>query len=254
MASKQHTLRVTIAQPSRDRNNDDFVLLEQDPWEPLVGYITRFGLYQYLNSLLFFKEPPEPKCPTIGPRTVYAYPSRPDLNYRIGCTWGTLGPRRIVELDYHETIQCDLQTELTTKYPPLAITGWEWIGGAWSSEGEPLEHPAVTTDGGKILLSQPVYGTLAVNYRVCRHLYTLAIPSRPGALENTIQSHVYAVWDGGNVVMEIEWPEGLDEGLCNYNHTSGIGDLIDDRRPPDHVDPEDEYIDVDYCTGIPYAE
>ncbi len=250
MASKQHTLRVAIAQPKRDINNDDFVLLEQEPWDLNTGYITHFGLYQYINGLMFSANPPSPKCPDLTPRMVYAYPSRPDLNYKFGCSWGTLGPRIIVDATFRETIQCNLEIELTTAYPPQEIVSWGWIGGAWTEDGEPIDYPVVETDGNKIILSSKVYGTLAVNYKVCRHKYALSITPRPTAIENRIQSHVYAIWDGGNEVLEIKHPEGTEEEACNYNIDYTM-DFIDNRQPPTHVDPEDINVEVDYCTGEP---
>jgi hypothetical protein len=242
---------LTIVNPDRSRDTDDFVLLEQDRWEANIGYITKFAMFQYINHLLFNADPPAANCPVLGPRTVYAYPSRPDLNYRIGCTWGTLGPRRVNESDFQEALQCNLQTELETRYPPLAVTGYTWLGDAYSPAGDVLTRPAVTIADGKIRIAQAVYGTLLVSYTVHRHLYSLATPVRPGALENTIQSHVYACWAGGNTVIEIEQPEGAEDGECNYNHSTVLNVNPSPDSPPDHVDPENEYIDIDYCTGLP---
>jgi len=254
MTSERHPLRINYMSPTQTRDNDDFVLLEQERWEANLGYITKFAMLRYINHLLFAADPPEANCPTLQPRTVYAYPSRPDLNYLIGCTWGTLGPRRINESDFQEAIQCNLQTELETRYPPLSVTGYTWIGDAYSPEGDVLTRPAVTVVDGRIRIAARVYGTLLVSYKVHRHLYTMAIPARSEAEENTVQSHVYACWSGGNTVIEIEQPEGAEEGECNYNHSAGMVDLIDDRQPPDHVDPEDEYIDIDYCSGLPVED
>ncbi|KGO33208.1 hypothetical protein JT06_15850 [Desulfobulbus sp. Tol-SR] len=235
------------------RDNGDFVRLEQEPWDINTGYITKFAMFQYINHLLFNADPPEANCPTLLPRTVYAYPSRPDLNYRIGCTWGTLGPRRINESDFQEAIQCNLQLQLETEYPPLEINGYTWLGAAYSPEGDFLSHPAVTIVDGKIRIAQAVYGTLLVSYKVHRHLYTLALPVRPGAAENTVQSHLYARWSGGNEVIEIKQPEGAETGECNYI-TGYTLDISPDDQPPDHVDPEDEYVDIDFCTGLEVVE
>jgi len=250
MAADQHSLRLTITAPDRSRDNDDFVRLEQEPWDINTGYITKFAMFRYLNHLLFDADPPEADCPVLGPHTVYAYPSRPDLDYLLGCSWGTLGPRRIDEAAFSEAIQCNLQTELEPEYPPLTINGYTWLGEAYSPAGDVLTRPAVTIVDGKIRIAQAVYGTLLVNYTVCRHLYELSTPVRPGALENTIQSHVYACWDGGNTVLEIERQDGEESGECNYLHDADL-DVTPDGLPPDHVDPENEYVDIDYCTGLP---
>jgi len=255
MADRRHqNIGLTLVSPeSRDGDNDDSVRLEQEPWDIDTGYITKFMFFQYLNHLLFDADPPEADCPTLGARNVYAYPSRPDLSYLIGCTWGTLGPCRINEGEFSEAIQCDLQTELATEYPPLEIIGYTWLGAAYSPEGDFLSNPAVTIDGDKLRIAQAVYGTLLVKYTVCQHIYSLSVPVRPGAAENTVQSHLYAVWAGGNTVIEIEQPEGAETGECNYG-SSWLGDATDDDEPPDHVDPEDEHVNVDFCTGLEIAE
>ena len=234
---------------SNYRDTRDFVLLEQEPWDPYTGYITKFALYQFINHLMFQGKPPEPKCPILAPRTIYAYPSRPDLQYFADCSWGELGPRQVFELEFREVIQCNLKSELETRYPALSITNFSWVGGAWSRDGEALNQPNVQIDDKKIVLSQRVYGTLVVFYKVCVHKYSLSIKPRPGAIENKIQSHVYAIWNGGNKVIEIKHPDGTEDGECNYNIDYEL-DIPDDYQPPDHVDPEDEYADIDYCTGL----
>ena len=106
MTSERHPLRINYVSPTRSRDTDDFVRLEQEPWDINTGYITKFAMFQYINHLLFNPDPPEPDCPTLGTRNMYAYPARPDLNYLIGCSWGTLGPRRINEGAFREAIQC----------------------------------------------------------------------------------------------------------------------------------------------------
>ena len=84
MDRQYHNLRLPYRWPDR-RSGDDFVLLEQEPWDPYVGYLTKLGVIAYLNALLF--EGPEvlPNCAYNGgmfSKAIYAYPSRPDLNYQ----------------------------------------------------------------------------------------------------------------------------------------------------------------------------
>ncbi len=164
--------------------------------------------------------------------------------------WGPNLARNIIACERAElTWACDLRTELETKYPPLAIVSYSWLGDAYSPAGEVLTRPEVTISGGLIRIAAPVYGTLMVNYSVLRHLYTLDTPLRPEAVENAAQSHLYACWDGGNTVLAIKQPDGAEEGACNYDVTYLMPDFIDNRQPPDHVDPEDVTVEVDYCTG-----
>jgi len=251
MASKQHTLRIAIAQPKRDRNNDDFVLLEQEPWDPYIGFLTKFGVYAFINSILFNEDEPEDNCPpSILSRSVYAYPSREDLNYRIGCSWGSLSARRVEVIDYTEDVQVDIELELDLKYPAVSITRSSWVGDVYTADGEvinPTPQAIVTTDG--VSLTEKVYGTLLVTYKVCRHVYGIRINPRVGAIENQLQSFVYACWDGGNTYMEMEIPDGSEDGGCNYKIDYNLH-MPDSDDPPDHVDPENEYLDIDYCTGL----
>ena len=250
MASDQHSLRLAIVSPSSSRSTDDFVRLEQEPWDPYVGFLTQFGVLAYLNAILFEGEEPEPYCGGESfTLTVYAYPSRPDLAYVAGCSWGTLGPRRVQEASYTEAIQCDLQLEPELTYPALEVERYSWVGDAYSPAGDVLARPEVTIAGTGIRIAEKVYGTLLVTYRLVRHLYSLAITPRPDAEENRLQSFVYACWTGGNVYIGIEAPEGAEEGECNARGSDGL-EVPPDDQPPDHVDPDNEYIDIDYCSGL----
>jgi|GEM_PF-7075193 hypothetical protein len=254
MASDQHSLRLAIVSPSSSRSTDDFVRLEQEPWDPYIGSLTRFGVLAYLNAMLFQADEPEPYCAGDSPTlTVYAYPSRADLNYLAGASWGTLGPRRVQEVLYTEALQLDLELEPELKYPALSIERYVWVGDAYSPAGDVLVRPAVTISGSGITIAEKVYGTLLVTYRVCRHLYSLAVQPRPDAEENRLQSFVFTCWDGGNNYIEIEAPEGAEEGACNNRGGSTFNPIWDDYTP-DHVEPEDINVDVDYCTGLEIAE
>lgn len=241
---------ISLSNPSRTDTND-FVRLEQEPWDPYIGALTRFGVLAFLNSIAFSGPEPDPYCGGDNfSLEVYAYPSRPDLKYLIGCSWGKLGDCRPQELLYTEAIQCNLELEPKLKYPALEVTKFAWVGDAWSPTGEQLQRPSVTIDGTGIRIAEKVYGTLLVTYKVRRDRYWLALSPRPGAQENKLQSFVYACWNGGNTHIEIKSPEGAEAGECNNAWSSSM-DIVDDRQPPDHVDPDDEYVDVDYCSGLP---
>lgn len=246
---ERHPLQGVIVSPSRGVN-DDSVLLEQEAWDPYVGFLTKLGVVAYLNKLLYQGDDLEPNCAYDGSsysKTIFAYPSRPDLNYIIGCSWGTLGPRRVQEVDYTEAIQCNLELGPQLTYPALSVTRYSWVGDAYSPEGDILTRPSVTINDHGIAIAEKVYGTLLVTYRVCRHLYSIAIRPRSDAEENKLQSFVYACWDGGNTFIEVEAPAGAEEDQCN-NFGSGGDHFTTGDDVPQSVPPEDQTIWKDYCT------
>lgn len=250
MTTERQTLRLTIVSRDRSRDNDDFVLLEQEAWDPYVGFLTKLGVVAYLNKLLFEGPDVEPNCGWDGSsfsKQIYAYPSRPELNYLAGCSHGTLGPQRVQEVDYTEAIQCNLELEPQLKYPALSVTRFAWVGDAYSPLGDVLTRPTVTINATGIKIAEKVYGTLLVTYKVCRHIYSIAIRPRIGATENKLQSFVYACWDGGNTYLEIEAPVGAEDGECN-TFGSGGDHFTSSPSKPQSVPSEDTNIYIDYCT------
>jgi hypothetical protein len=249
MATDRHSLRLVIVSPDRSRDNDDFVLLEQEPWDPYVGFLTKLGVVAYLNKLLFQGPDLAENCGWDGDtlsRQIFGYPSRRDLNYTAGCSHGTLGPRRVQEVDYTEAIQCNLELEPELTYPALSVTRFAWVGDAYSPLGDVLARPAVTINANGIKIATKVYGTLLVTYKVCRHIYSIAIRPRVGATENKLQSFVYAVWSGGNTYLEVKPPAGAEDGECNYYR--GSGNFTSEPNKPQSVPADDQNIYIDYCT------
>lgn len=231
---------------------DDFVLLEQEAWDPYVNYLTKAGVIGFLNARLFQAAPVQENCSAADgsyAKTIYAYPSPAGLAYRLGCSHGSLGPREISILDYTEAIQCNLQTELTLKYPPLSITSYDWVGDAYDETGTIIQRPAVTIRETALTLAMPVYGTLLVTYQVMQHRTQVEVTPRDGALENRLTSFAFAVWSGGNTAMELEPPDGAEEGVCGSSITYGsVHFTTGDPGVPDSVPPENETISIDYCT------
>jgi hypothetical protein len=234
------------------RDTSAFVLLEQEAWDPYINYLTKAGVIGYLNARLFQAPALPAACSSADgsySKTVFAYPSPANLPYRIGVAVGVISERSMSILDYAEAIQCDLQTELTPKYPVLEIVRWEWVGDAYDRDGGVIAKPAVRISGKVLALDQPVYGTVLVVYKVVQHRYTVSISPRPGALENRLTAFAWAVWSGGNAVLEVKAPDGAEEGICQGSINTSSAHL-EDRPPgvPDSVPPEDETHAIDYCT------
>ncbi len=233
----------------------DFVLLEQQEWDKNVNRLTKLGVIGYLNNLLYGGTDITENCSDAARGYhVYAYPSRPDLNYSIGCSQGSLGPSRIEQLVYSEIINCDLKTELTPRYPVMEIKTFGWIGDPLGLEGHVVERPELTlTPANTLLISDPVYGSVLITYSLIRHARTLAINPLPGAVENALQCWIYALWPGGRRTLEYNFPEGDDlindaggVGVCQGSRTLYHG-TINDSPTVKCVTPEDEEKYSDYC-------
>lgn len=227
----------------------DFVLLEQAPMEIDVNYLTKAGVIRFLASKL-------PNSTTTittncGPSdgsyssTVYAYPYPQELNYRIGISWGSMGDRTMDIVTFTEIIQCDLQTTLKPKYPVLEIIDYDWVGDVYNAVGQAIEKPAITSIATGLTLSEPVYGSLVVAYRVVQHKYDIFVSSR--GVENKLQSFSWAVWDGGNAMLELEPPDGAEDGICQGG-SSGTSSIEKIPGAPDYVESHDETHHIDYCT------
>lgn len=246
-------LTITIGAPARPESGA-FVLLEQEAWDPYINYLTKAGVIGYLNARLFNAPPPPAFCSAPDgsySKTVYAYPSPGALPYRIGVAVGVISERSQSFLDYAEAIQCDLQTELTPKYPVQEITRWEWVGDAYDRDGAVIPKPAVRISGKGLALDQPVYGTVLVVYKVVQHRYTVSIKPRIGAQENRLTAFAWAVWSGGNTVIEVEAPDGAEEGVCQAGLDTGSSHVEDmPDGVPGSVSPDNETHDIDYCTML----
>ena len=232
----------------------NFVLLEQEAWDPYINYLTKAGVIGYLNAKLFNAPQPASNCASADgsyTTTLYAYPSQADLTYAARVSWGVIGDRMGGVVDYTEVIQCDLLTEIRPKYPAVSITRYEWIGDTYDREGSLIPKPEVTLGEQDLTLSQPVYGTLFVTYKVVQHRYPVAVSPRPEAVENKLTSFAYALWSGGNEFMELEAPDGAEGGECNGALKGGSSINFNEGDPdnPGYVDGEDEIHEFDYCTG-----
>lgn len=235
------------------------VLLEQEPWDKYVGYLTRAGAVAWLDAMLY-GDPEEDLTEHCGIDTagnvagvVYAYPEPVSLNYLAGISHGRLGPRRIDKLPYSEVLQVQLETEPALKYPTDKIFSAEWLTDAFTNDGATLPRPAVDISGKRPRIAGAIFGSLLVVYEVVRHTYTVTISARPASVEKAYQSHVYAVWDGGTRAMEYQPPdEAAAGGRCNGRY--GVGTINDSPYDPPTVQPKDIERQWDYCSNSAVEE
>lgn len=246
------------------------LILEQESWDPYTGHLTKLQILGWLGLILFNTAAPVPNCPPDGPgfeKFIYAFPYPQSLNYRIGCSHGTLGAAIVDTLEFSELIQCDLNKNPPMKYPAVSITSYEFVGDCYNSKGETVIPPAVSIRRNVLSLSAAVYATLRISYIVERHAYRIGIREREEYHEKKYQSFVWAAWAGGTTFLEVDAPLGADdeEKECNniYDPNSGhfhtlpppggtsIGDgLTIEDEPYGPVSGSDDYIDIDYCSGL----
>ena len=246
---QSNSLSLSYVSPDKSWQTDDFVLLEQEPITVDQNVLTKAGLVDLLSYLVLQTPVAESRCvpPGVLDTNIFAYPSRPDLAYSVGLSHGELGKRSILIIDFAESIQCNLETTLNTKYPPLSITGYQWVGDAYDREGSIIARPAVTIGAHGLILAAPIYGTLVILYRTVQHQYPVQAVNRQDATENALSVFTYAVWDGGNTSLEIKAPAGTDSGQCGTNWSSSghVNEFFD----PGYITPETETHYIDYCTN-----
>lgn len=243
-----HSLTISYGKPPLPATTD-FVLVEQEEWGRNQGYLTKGHTYAWLSNRLFHSELALINCGSLDgsfAKYLFVYPSRADLQFTSGVSWGELQEPQVEELEYQETVQCDLQDTIKLKYPARQIKRYEWLGNAYSATGEVVPRPAVSISGGEISLAQRVYGSLQVQYLVHRLRCRYQASPRPEAVENKLQAFAYAVWPGSSTHIEIEPPDGAEQGLCNSSVGSGsISGLPD---VPSSVPPDNDHVYIDYCT------
>lgn len=196
------------------------VLLEQEPWDPYVGYLTKGGAVAYLRGLLFGEadqELPATNCGIdvaaggITKGTVYAYPDPPELGYLLALSHGTVSGHSVEFLNFAEVVHLQNEIEPALRYPTRRIVSAEWLGSAMLGALPAAGMPAIAIAGGRVKASAPIYGSMLVVYEVVRHIYAATVTPRLEAAQNKYQSYIYAVWDGGNNYLEYKPPADAEE-------------------------------------------
>jgi len=274
----QHNLRIVYGSLLSNGIGLGSVLLEQEAWQPYVGYVTKVKALQWLRSFIWGAAFPTSNCHSDSPgfsKTIYAYPSSPGLNYKFGVSRGVISERVIQELVYTERLQANLQRRLQPSYPPLLIQSYAWDGEVYTAAGEVIRpKPTIFLRSKGFDIDGEVYGTLITTYRVYRHTYVVNIQPSTQYAEKKFQSFFYAVWFGGTAFLEIETPmdaEDKDKVECKNRLADGTGvlspfgvvaigdtdigsefDVEEDEqeRYQRQVQPEDENQYIDYCDQV----
>lgn len=253
----QATLTVRFDSP--DINSNDTLRLEQKPWDD-VGKTTAIDIIRGMASMFFDEPKEEQDCGyDLTDRSmsteIYAYPSRPDLVFRIGVTMGLLGGGVLESVPVNETIDFRLQSSATANYVANGDIVAAWSGKTYNAEGDIISPPVINIDNdGGISIDQNVYGSMRVSYKTMRYRYSLWVSPRVDSPENSYQTVVWAAWDGGVALLQVEPPPGAEEDLLgDTDCTDRGGNLVigpdDDDDPLPIVEPgKEEEIYLDYCT------
>lgn len=251
------SLTIPFSAPAASREPVVALMLEQKPWRPYTGYLTKVGMVQALSNRLYSTAYDNlVDCGMDGDQmacTIYAYPYDPCLHYMLATSYGELSDREIDEFEYEELVNVSLDNEITLQYPAQEIISVDWEGEVWDVDGAVTQAPAYTVQDKIISLNRPVYGALRVKYRVNRHVYILTVEKRAESPENFFSAVVYGVYPGGITWLDIEPPAGAEEfagvdATCGY----GAGSVsIEDVSGPGSIPSGvwgDRVIKKDYCS------
>ena len=187
--------------------------------------------------------------------TVYVFKTPADLEYNLVASWGSFEDDPVTESTVkEESLNFHLEQSVDLGYVVDEIISIEWDGDVYNSSGGVITPDVPVLSGTSLVIDQPVYGTVRIEYSVFGDTWLLNIPPRE-SIQNTFQSTVHAFYGDNQVeTIEISPPNLLD--LCNqrvywtYNQ--------DDEQPADD-DPTGEEEDgtsvalqltaYDYCSG-----
>jgi len=234
-----------------------YVILEQAPYEPGVGYTTKLDLVEAVSNALYSTGGRSIEC-GLDPDDwsmkthVYAYPSSNTLSFFTGVTHGSVGGGVHETITVKEVLSFRLSDRSTLRYPPLGISSRQWQGDVYDGDGKRVAPPALTLDGRSMFASAVVYGQVLLTYRTFRRNYRVTIIPREDSVENVYQSVFYAVWPGGVAMEKIDPPPGAEEDYANGSNC-GWRTIVstngpDDKKKPPILDSEDKDFHVDYCT------
>jgi len=243
------------------------IKLEQEEWNPYVGYVSKAEAVKQIGNYLFgagtFGSALD--CGIEGQTitsVIYAYPYQKDLGYELFTSYGTLTggtstERNVQEITKRENLAINLDNEITLSYPALnGIKNFQWVGDVYDEEGQIVNKNSITytfNNIDKIKLNKKVYGSLKLFYGVLRHKCELQVTMREEAIENRFSAVVYAIYSDGLVFLEISPPPGVEEsaGYTGYDCGGSPGNIIPGDTP-DVYGPKtagaDRYIEVNYCT------
>lgn len=233
------------------------VLLEQEAYDPNVGNITQLDLVEKLAEILYDADEPDVDCGVDYNSELYtnilAYPYPKDLNFDTGITYGDIEEIIWSEVSVTDYISYELTTSSEAEYPIHEFISAEWIQPVFDGLGEVVAPPTdgITVSNRTIDISEPVYGILKVNYLTARRIHLIHIDPREDAIENVYQSWLYARWEGGVELTEIDAPDNAEENYLNNSTCEGGDSVIFEPPDPPGVPiarPVNHSYTIDYCT------
>lgn len=246
-----NTLSLNLSRPaSSDR---DALIIEQEQPGQADGYLSRAGMYLSLLALINGEMPEEPECVNECTTALYVYRYDLSLAYQLHVSHGSLGPmERQDDLYYTEIIKVSMDDEVRLKYPCWGVVESRWIGDkVWDQDGSATAAPGFVTEVDKLKFAAPVYGTLAVTYKINRDKYSLALPKREAAIENKYSSVAFAIYSGGGQWEMIDPPPGAES--TDQQCTGGGGTTVTPGSGGSSIPVSahaDKHITQDYCSRL----
>lgn len=233
----------------------DSVRLEQAEFEGgLLTYqdwLQDNGRGASIDSAIEYQEQKASICADDGhiDITIHAYPSRPDLEYRMEATYGELTQGASETSANVDRVRISYDTSYTVSGTLEGAVSARWDGPVFGEGGIRIEPPpTIEIDGGEITWGgESVLGTLALSYGLQRDVWVLTLfPRDEGEYdgddnEDAYASTVTAFWGStGYTELDVEIPD-LD-GYCITGGGLVVNDGDDERC-------YDRRLVVDPCTG-----
>lgn len=230
----------------------DLLVIEQEGYGATDGYLSRAGLYLGLLALLDGEQPAEPVCVDDCRTALYVYRRDLLLNYRLAVSHGKLGaPVREDDIYFTERLKFVMSDTMPFRYPCRDVVESRWLGDVvYDQDGGEVDPPGQTPSVDAMTLTQPVYGTLAVTYRIDRDRYDLELPAREAAIENRYSSVAYAVYTGGLQWLAVQPPPGAEESgqQCSGGWGASLSVIPPDDPGLPTAPNADAEIVIDYCS------
>jgi hypothetical protein len=224
-------------------SSGDQVTLEQAEIDSsalsLKDWIKENGLGWSLETIADYFDQRNSICAADGhiDLTIYAYPSRPDLVYKISASYGELtgGGRQSTNRIDRENIA--LQASYTMEATPTGEVSASWDGVVYNEDGLEVT-PLIQINGNVVTWGGiKVLGTLVLQYGLDRDVYILTLfPRDASETDQDRDADAYAAtvtafWAGGYTQLDADIPD-----LDSYCRQTGSNVSVD----PDDDDGDGE--------------
>lgn len=237
----------------------DGLILEQEDWDPGVGYITKLQLVNFLDARFYGGTDYNVECDIEDGSfltVINAYPYQPSLAYSIGVTHGQFQEYKVSSPEEQEIVTFSQTSTTLARYPVHSFLDYEWQGKVWDPYGNEITPPTlnILSDNITFDCGTPVVGTVKVVYKTLKHSRLLRVTAREDEVENVYSSVVWANWHGGVELLVVAAPNGAEDDYSNDEDCSDRTFPTVEITPPDPSDsipdagPVFETTEIDYCT------